>query len=420
MKQEKGGQPGKKKNFLRHIKSLIKSMVLFGYRLLTHLVPVKKRTVVFMSSLGRSYTGNPRAICEEMAREGLLKRFRCYYILDDPKRFSSLLPKGVHPLKNARLRYYIVMAAAGIWVSDTRFQNYMVKRKETIYIQTWHGTPLKKLGLDLKELHMAGGESLLEYQEEFRKNAATWDYLISQNPFSSKVFRQAFDFHKTMLEIGYPRNDILVNAAQGMEISSDFCEQKLRRKLRIPEGKKVMLYAPTWRDDRFYNERDYRFATELDFSKMRQEFGDSYVLVVKFHYMVREKNALCCPDFIRTVGEEIEISKLYLLADLLITDYSSAMFDYSILGRPMYFYAYDLKNYKDVLRGFYFDFEAEAPGPIVTTTDALIAAIKREFSQKEKERYQRFAEKYNPFDDGNASKKVVEIIKRRGERRENE
>ncbi len=411
---------GEKKSPLCHIKRLSKNMVLFGYRLLAHLIPVQRKTVVFMSSLGRSYTGNPRAICEEMAGEGLLKRFRCYYILDDPKRYLGELPKGVRPLKNARLRYYIVMAVAGIWVSDTRFQNYIIKRKETIYIQTWHGTPLKRLGLDLKELHMAGGERLLTYKEEFKKNAATWDYLISQNPFSSKVFRHAFDFHKTILEIGYPRNDILVRSVREMEIPSDFSEKELKEKLRIPEGKKVMLYAPTWRDDRFYNKRDYRFVTDLDFFKMQKEFGDSYVLVVKFHYMVREKNALPCPDFVRTVGEEIEISKLYLLADLLITDYSSVMFDYSILGRPMYFYAYDLENYKDVLRGFYFDFEAEAPGPVVTTTSALIAAIKREFSQEEKARCEQFVKKYNPFDDGDASKKVVEIIKRRGVKKEDE
>ncbi|MDE7060266.1 MAG: CDP-glycerol glycerophosphotransferase family protein, partial [Lachnospiraceae bacterium] len=130
-------RPGEKKSPLCHIKRLAKNIVLFGYRLLIHVIPVQRKTVVFMSSLGRSYTGNPRAICEEMAREGLLKRFRIYYILDDPKHYQGELPKGVRPLKNARFRYYIVMAAAGIWVSDTRFQNYMIKRKETIYIQTW-------------------------------------------------------------------------------------------------------------------------------------------------------------------------------------------------------------------------------------------------------------------------------------------
>lgn len=420
-------------------KQMLKGFVLACYHLLARILPTSRRTVVFMSSLGRSATGNPRAVCERMAELGMTKDFRCYYILDEPKRFADGLPKGVRPLRNARLRYYLVMARAGVWVSDTRFQNYMVKKKDAIYIQTWHGTPLKKLGLDLVALHMAGGETLSEYKEAFQKNAATWDYLISQNPFSTRVFRQAFGFTKTMLEIGYPRNDKLVGwcgkrAGQPEASRSNMVVQerngktaqekngnaeaaaicaRLRRRLGIPDGKKVMLYAPTWRDDAFYNEKDYRFVTALDFEKFAAAFAKEYILVIKYHYMVREhgeKNRF--PDFIRTVGEDVDISELYLLSDLLVTDYSSAMFDYSLTGRPMYFFAYDLENYRNSLRGFYFDFEEEAPGPIVTTTKALIAAIQAGVTRKDAERYRRFVEKYNPYDDGCASDQVLAVIKK--------
>ncbi|MDE7326604.1 MAG: CDP-glycerol glycerophosphotransferase family protein [Lachnospiraceae bacterium] len=392
------------------------------------LLPIRRRIVVFMSSLGRNYSGNPRAICEEMARQGLTKDFRCYYIFDKPKRFRDELPQGVHALKNARFFYYFVMAMAGVWVSDTRFQNYMVKRRKTLYIQTWHGTPLKKLALDLKELHMAGGQSLAEYKEEFCKNSATWDYLISQNPFSSGVFRRAFAFRGKMLEIGYPRNDILYrtgipstlhtgfgqggkHAGEDVSSNNNLAIGKLRKELGISDGKKVMLYAPTWRDNSYYNERDYCFGTELDFVKMKEAFGDTYILVVKYHYMVWEESLNLDPDFVRVVGDGVDIAKLYLIADLLITDYSSVMFDYSILLRPMYFYAYDLQNYRDTLRGFYFDFEREAPGPIVTSTDELIEAIRSHAADGYQEQYRRFVEKYNPFDDGNAAGKVVELIR---------
>lgn len=385
------------------LKRAAKKLVLACYSFLAHVLPVRKRTVVFMSSLGRNYTGNPRAICEKLSELGLTDKFRCYYIFDEPEHFRDELPQGVRALKNARLRYYAVMAAAGVWVSDTRFQNYMIKRKKTVYIQTWHGTPLKKLGLDLDALHMAGDETLAEYKEAFRKNAATWDYLISQNPFSTEVFRRAFDFHGTMLEIGYPRNDRLVRA------EGDACAA-LRERLGLPSDKKVMLYAPTWRDDAFYNERDYRFETELDFGKMRQAFGKEYVLVVKYHYMVRERaDWNRYPGFVYTAADDVDIAELYLLSDLLITDYSSVMFDYSLLKRPMYFFAYDLENYRDALRGFYFDFEAEAPGPVVTTTDGLVAVIAA--GGVCRERYERFCAKYNPYDDGRAAEKVVEIMK---------
>ena len=411
------------------VKQAAKKVVLACYHAMAHLLPVRRRVVVFMSSLGRNYTGNPRAICEEMARQKLTKTFRCYYIFDEPNRFRDELPKGVRPLKNARLFYYLIMAVAGIWVSDTRFQNYMVKRRKTLYIQTWHGTPLKRLALDLKELHMAGGQSLSEYKEEFCKNSATWDYLLSQNPFSSAVFRRAFAYRGKILETGYPRNDILCRwnniygrendprckrgeaAGKDSTANMDFPVKKLREQLGIADNKKVMLYAPTWRDDSYYNEKDYCFGSELDFKKMKEAFGDSYIFVVKYHYMVREEGLNFDTDFVRAVGDGVDISGLYLIADLLITDYSSVMFDYSILNRPMYFFAYDLKNYRDTLRGFYFDFEKEAPGPIVTTTDALIEAIRGHAADEYLEKYRRFVEKYNPFDNGMAAGEVVEIMK---------
>ncbi len=422
-------------------KQIVKGLVLACYRLLARMLPASRRTVVFMSSLGRSYTGSPRAVCEKMAELNMTGDFRCYYIFDEPARFAGRLPEGVCALKNARLRYYLVMARAGVWVADTRFQNYMVKKKGALYIQTWHGTPLKKLGLDLTSLHMAGGETLSRYKEAFCKNAGTWDYLLSQNPYSTAIFRRAFGFRGTVLPIGYPRNDVLVETVRE-EAGADGCAvfapreaegskeertdgggstkkailsaalHRLRERLFIPDGKKVMLYAPTWRDDAFYDEKDYRFETELDFGKFAAAFGEEYVLVVKYHYMVRERTAWNrCPDFVRVVDDDVDIAELYRLADLLITDYSSVMFDYSLLKRPMYFFAYDLENYRDTLRGFYFDFEAEVPGPVVTTTEELIEAIRRGTGQEEAERYRRFAGKYNPYDDGHASEKVLGIIK---------
>lgn len=394
------------------IKKLVKHMVLLVYRCMARVLPVRRRVIVFQSSLGRDCTGNPRAVYEEMVRRGLDESYRCYYILDAPEKFKGQLPGRIRLVKNARLRYYAVMAVAGVWVSDTRFQNYMIKRRDTLYIQTWHGTPLKKLALDMDSLHMAGEESLAQYKEAFRQNTATWDCLISQNPFSSGVFRRAFDFHGTMLECGYPRNDCLTKAMSADERQSRIAE------LGLPQDKKIMLYAPTWRDNAYHNKESYRFETKLDFARMREAFGDEYVLAVKFHYMVKEPDGWNpCPEFVRVLKEDVDIARVYPVAELLITDYSSVMFDYSLTGRPMFFYAYDLEEYRDTLRGFYFDFEQEAPGPIVTTTEELIAAIQNGLpaAREYEDKYRRFCEKYNPYDDGHASEKVIEIIRKHAE-----
>ncbi len=396
---------------MKALKKAVKCLLLCGYRILTVLLPVRKKMIVFCSNLGRNYTGSPRAVYERMVELGLDKEYCCYYILNEPQEYAGKLPGQITLIKNARLHFYYVMAVAGVWIADTRFQNYIRKRKQTVYIQTWHGTPLKKLGLDMTELHMAGNETLEEYQEKFRANSTTWDYLISQNPFSTEVFRRAFDFGGEILSTGYPRNDVLFKpVSERQKIAAKLC-----LKFGFPTDKKIILYAPTWRDDAFYNAESYRFVTEMDFGKMQEAFGDEYILLAKFHYMVNEQEAFDrYPDFLYPVDARTDIADLYLIADILITDYSSAMFDYSILKRPMYFFAYDLKKYEQSLRGFYFDFLAEAPGPIATTTEELVAVIREKggevYWQEYRERYDVFCRKYNPYDDGQASEKIIEIF----------
>lgn len=385
------------------MKKQLKAWILWLYRWMARILPVRKDIIIFESNLGRNYLGSPRAVYEEMVRQGLDQKFYCYYILNEPKKVS--LPGAGKKVKNSRLKYYYLMAVAGTWVCDTRFQNYIIKRNEVTYIQTWHGTPLKKLALDMERVDMAETTNIEEYRTEFRKNSATWDYLVSQNPFSTETFRRAFDFRGTILEIGYPRNDILFRQNQPEEIV------RLKRKYSLPEDRRIMLYAPTWRDNAYYDKYSYKFVSGMDFEQMCQAFGKDSILLVKYHYMVRETiDWSNYKGFVREMDAEVEIAELYLISDLLITDYSSVMFDYSLLRKPMFFYTYDLDSYKNQLRGFYFDLTKEAPGPVVTDTEELIQNIKGYCPEEYKEASRRFYEKYNPFDNGHASEQLIEII----------
>lgn len=385
------------------MRKLIKKLILFAYQILTHILPVNKNVIVFESNLGRNYIGSPKAIYEEMVKQGLDKKYRCYYILDHPKQIN--LPGNGKKVRNSRLKYYYVMAVAGTWVCDTRFQNYIKKRKNVIYIQTWHGTPLKKLALDMERVDMAETSNLEEYQREFRKNSSTWDYLISQNPFSTEIFRRAFAFHGSILKTGYPCNDILFYGNTKEQI------KKIKEKLSLPQDKKIMLYAPTWRDDAYYDKANYKFVTGMEFDRMQQAFEENYILLIKYHYMVRETiDWSNYHGFIYEMDAAIDISELYLISDLLITDYSSVMFDYSLLKRPMFFYTYDLDNYKNQLRGFYFDLTKEAPGPVVTDTEELIQSIMDYEPSEYTKEYKKFCEKFNTYDDGHASEKIVQLI----------
>lgn len=386
----------------KFLKKAVKIPILLLYRLFILTNKVDNRVILFESNLGRNYSGNPRFIYEELVKRGLDQVYRCYFILED---VTVPLPGNVTKVKRKCLSYFFLFAKAGVWVSDTRMPSYLKKRKATIYIQTWHGTPLKKLGLDLTQVTMEGEKSLEDYKRKFAENSGTWDYLLSQNAYSTEIFRRAFHFHKEVLEFGYPRNDILLTNNNEAAIKT------VKQSLKLPMDKKIILYAPTWRDNEHYGHLSYKFSSRIDFDYLREKLASEYIMIVKSHYLVGEHQDYSkYKGFLYPFDAACDIAELYLVSDLLVTDYSSVMFDYSLLRRPMLFFTYDLEQYKDSLRGFYFDFLKEAPGPIVLTNDRLAEEILTYDFEKYREKYDAFTNKYNHADHGDASKRVVDLI----------
>lgn len=387
----------------KELKKVAKSVMLFCYRIMAGLLPIDNKVIVFNSSMGRNYTGNPRYIYEYMVEKGLDKQYKCIWFFESlPKQ----LPGDCKIVRFKRVKYFYYMAIAKTWVFDCRQPDFLVKKKNVTYIQTWHGTPLKKLALDMDSVSMAEDNDIEKYKNKFYQNAQTWDYLIAQNDFSAKIFRKAFGFEKEMLTIGYPRNDILIRNNTKEYIES------LKKELKLPMDKKVILYAPTWRDDEFYGSGRYKFNPHIDFDLLKERLEDEYCIIVKYHYLVKDLvDWSPYKGFIFDCDLNYDISLLYLVSDILITDYSSVMFDYSILKRPMFFYCYDYDNYKNNLRGFYFDFEKEAPGPISYETSELIQDIRSYDARKYSEKYCAFSKKYNDAESGTASEKICKLIK---------
>ena len=387
------------------VRKIAKAACIVLYRIMNVILPVNAHRIVLSSSVAKSYSGNPKALYEELVREGLDKEYQCVWFYE---KHTFDIPGRHIQVKYGRLKYLFYMATAKFLIFDARQPEFLRKRSKSIYLQTWHGTPLKKLALDMDTVFMAGETDIESYKESFRKNASTWDYLISQNPFSTETFRRAFDFKKEMLETGYPRNDSLFRHNNPDDI------KEIKNKLGIDENKKVMLYAPTWRDDSSFGLGRYRYTAELDIDAMKEAFSDEYILIIKHHYLVEDNTDWSVYDgFVRVFDQSVDIAQMYLIADILITDYSSVMFDYSILKRPMYFYCYDLEKYKDVLRGFYFDFENNAPGPISLSTAELILDIKHEEHEAYTDKYAEFVSAYNPWDNVNSSKNVLDVIFKR-------
>jgi CDP-glycerol glycerophosphotransferase len=385
-----------------NLKQVLKKMVIGCYKGFLKIFSVNNKIIFFESSVGRNYSSNPKYVYEEIVRKGLDKEFKCVWCLEDT---TLKIPGNVKKVKRARLSYLYYLARAKIWVCDTRQPSFLVKRPETTYIQLWHGTPLKKLAMDLDVLSMSEGLELSEYKRLFKENTLTWDYLISQSDYTTEKFRSCFDFKNSILETGFPRNDLLFRNNNENSINS------IKKKYGIPGDKKIILYAPTWRDDEFYENGIYKFSSEMDFDLLQKELSDTHVMMVKLHYLVKDSlDWSKYQGFVYECNHLWDIQELYLVSDILITDYSSVMFDYALLRRPMMIYAQDYHNYKKNLRGFYFDIFEEFPGPIAENTNDLVKSIKSYNPELYKEKYMEFLNKFTCFDDGNASEKIVGLI----------
>ena len=210
-----------------------------------------------------------------------------------------------------------------------------------------------------------------------------------------------------MLDYGYPRNDLMY-AENKDEIATG-----IRQKLGIPLDKKAILYAPTWRDDEYYGKGKYKFTLQLDLDLLKRRLGDEYVILLRTHqYIADALDTTGLEGFAYNVSKYDDITELYLISDICITDYSSVFFDYANLRRPILFYTYDIEKYKNQLRGFYIGMNTEVPGPLLYTSEEVISAIENidQVNEEYKERYDTFYNRFCHLDDGNASKRVVERV----------
>lgn len=384
----------------------IKNTIIILYNIMNKILKVDSNIILFESSVGRNYTGNPKYIYEKMIQENLDKKYKCVWVINNT---DIQIPGKCLKVKRLRFRYFMYMSRAKVWIVDSRQPNFIKKKKECIYLQTWHGTPLKKLGLDMDFVNMGGYKDIEEYKMKFIDDTRKWDYLISQNRYSSNIFKRAFDFNKKILEIGYPRNDILIKDDDLVKIKF------LKQKRGIPLDKKIILYAPTWRDDKYHTNGEYKFTTDLNIERVLSEIGEDYFLIIKPHYLVVDKIEIENKKIANRVliaNIEQDIQELYLISDILITDYSSVMFDYSILKRPIIFYLSDIEEYQANSRGFYFDIIEQAPGKIALTTNEVIDAInnvERDIKVYQ-DKYESFNKMYNNLECGDASSKVINLI----------
>ena len=341
-----------------------------------------ENAVYFESFYGRTAADNPAAIDRVLAR--VRPDIRRYWSVGDR---SVPVPPGAVPIVEYSREWWRVRAEARAYVINDWLQWTYRKRRGQRVLQTWHGTMLKRLALD-----RPGTTSRTRFATV--RQSSRWNVILAQNDYSARIFRTSYAFKGPIWQTGYPRNDVFVDSARAADV---------RRLLGLSDDAQVVLYAPTWRDDRT-DLVDY-----LDLAEFAAALPADHVLLVRGHSRTLGHGRDLRGDRLVDVTSYPDVAELMLVADVLVTDYSSVMFDFAATGKPMIFYTPDLDHYGDVLRGFYFDLLADAPGPVVASRDALLDAIRDSPGATDKygERYAAWQARFTPYDDGHAAERVV-------------
>lgn len=379
------------------------------YEKMASQIPVEPDLILFESYMGRQYACSPKAIYQEMIRDPRFSNYQFVWAFIDTKAKQELVElQRAELVTYGSTEYYQYCAKAGCIITNSNLAYRVCKKKEQIFVQCWHGTPLKRLRCDIEAERGNAYNTLEEIHWKNDLDIMRYDFFLSPSTFASEKFSTAFrmkalGIDRILLEEGYPRNDVLYQYNQ---------EELLLIKTRLglkENRKKIILYAPTFRDNQHEAGAGYVYQAEMDFDRMQKELGHEYIILFRAHYFVANQfDFEKYKGFVYDVSQIDDINDLYILADLLITDYSSVFFDYANLVRPIIFYMYDLDQYKTEIRGFYLSLD-ELPGPIVKNEAELIRAIYQN-NIADKETFHKFNERFNYLEDGQASKRIVDKI----------
>jgi CDP-glycerol glycerophosphotransferase len=357
--------------------------------------PVNPHLAVFSAYWNRGVACNPAAIAAKLAE--LAPQIHPVWVVTEEN--AALLPPGTDHVVPGSRRYWEVLATAKYLVSNVNFPNAVVKRPDAIHLQTHHGTPLKRMGLD--QMAYPAAAQGLDFQALLER-IDKWDYSVSANSHTTRMWERAYPSHYVSLDHGYPRNDVYYTAG-----AEDI--RRVRDRLGIAPGRRAVLYAPTHRD------YEAGWTPRLDLAALADRLGEDTVLLVRGHYFYG--GAASPLTNLRRTGRIVDVSsydpveELCLAADALVTDYSSIMFDYANLDRPIVIYADDWETYRTT-RGVYFDLMAEAPGPVARTQEELTEILTTEAWRDEGAAKTRavFRRRFCEYDDGRAAERVVRRV----------
>lgn len=385
-----GGRPARRRPAASGRRRVAQVARLAEYRV-ARLLPLRPRLVVFAAYWYRGYSCNPRAVYEKLCE--LAPAYRGVWVVAP----GACVPPDVLSVTAGSRAYFRLLARASYFVNNVGFPDHWRKRRGSVLVQTHHGTPLKFMGLDQR----------LTSEKHRRSDVARqlarwsdWDYSLSANRLSTLVWERVYPATYETLEYGYPRNDRLADAGREQV-------EAARRELGLPDGVRALLYAPT--------HREYEPAHRplIDLAGLADALGDGWVILSRAHYFYDTGAPIPAPEHPRVVDvtRHPSIEQLCIAADVLMTDYSSVMFDYAVLDRPIVVFAPDWETYRE-RRGTYFDLTAEPPGVVCRTPDEVAHALVSggydcDLTTKAR---RIFRSRFCAWDDGRAAERVVRRV----------
>lgn len=364
---------------------------------LLRVFPIKKNKVVATAFGGVVYGDNQKFIVEQL--HWLCPHLDIVWVKD--KRYTYDLPKWIRQVKRRSFRWLYEYATAKVWIDNCGLPDYFTKCRSQLYVETWHG------GLGVKKVqHDQIGELAKQSRTVFLKNPSSLaDVFISNSDHLSAIYRRAFRYHGPIWKCGYPKNDVMIknNPKYG---------EMARIQLGIPAKNKVVLYAPTWRL-RFRNERYIDMSVyNIDVHRLKKalakKFGGEWTVAIRFHQVIK----LYAKDY-QKINPEIvdatsypEMQRLLMATDVMISDYSSCIFDAAIKRIPCFTYANDFEQYKNEERGVYYDME-ELPFPYATNNDELENNIITFDNDKYLRRWDEFCVRMGLYETGHSTQDIV-------------
>ena len=351
-------------------------------------IKVDDKIILFNCFGGKKFDDSPKAIYNYIINNEKYEDYNLYWAFDNVNKYN--LPKGTK-IKNNSIKYFYIALKAKYWITNSSIERGIkLKKKKTIYINTWHGSTIKYIEKDQKD-------------KKFSFNVSKPDLYFAQGNYDIEIFSKAFGVLKEKIVLaGLPRNDELSKVMTTQE------KERIKKKLNIPVNKKVILYVPTYRE--YDNNKNENYIKPpIDINKWKKQLENDYILLFRIHYETERILGLTFDDFIYNVSNYESINDLLKIADVLISDYSGIIFDYAILERPIYSFAYDYEKYIE-LRGCYIDITKELPNGICKTEDEILEKIINCNFEKETIKTKKFKEKYIE-EYGNASSYIDNIIK---------